>query len=42
MAEEDERYKEVARLTYDNFLEMRKLSYTLQADYGKWAHFFNF
>jgi hypothetical protein len=29
-------YKEVAKLTYESFLEMRRLSFAAQADYGKW------
>jgi hypothetical protein len=29
-------YKETARLTYDSLLEMRRLSFAAQADYGKW------
>lgn len=32
----EDRYKELARLTYDGLLEMRRLSYAVQADYGKW------
>jgi hypothetical protein len=29
-------YKETAKLTYESLLEMRRLSYAAQADYGKW------
>ncbi|WLB19361.1 hypothetical protein [Bradyrhizobium japonicum] len=29
-------YKETAKLTYDGLLEMRRLSFGAQADYGKW------
>jgi hypothetical protein len=29
-------YKELAKLTYDSLLEMRRLSFGAQADYGKW------
>ncbi|MEH2517659.1 hypothetical protein V1279_003232 [Bradyrhizobium sp. AZCC 1610] len=32
----DDNYKEVAKLTYDALLEMRRLSFGAQADYGKW------
>lgn len=32
----EDSYKEVAKLTYDGMLEMRRLSYSTQADYGKW------
>lgn len=31
-----DQYKETAKLTYDSLLEMRRLSYAAQADYGKW------
>lgn len=31
-----DQYKETAKLTYDSILEMRRLSYAAQADYGKW------
>jgi hypothetical protein len=29
-------YKETAKLTYENLLEMRRLAFTAQADHGKW------
>jgi hypothetical protein len=29
-------YKETAKLAYESLLEMRRLSYAAQADYGKW------
>jgi len=29
-------YKETAKLAYDGLLEMRRLSFAAQADYGKW------
>jgi len=32
----EDRYKEIAKITYDGLMEMRRLSYTAQADYGKW------
>lgn len=32
----DANYREAAKLAYDNVLEMRKLAFTAQADYGKW------
>ena len=32
----DDNYREVAKLTYDALLEMRRLSFGAQADYGKW------
>lgn len=31
-----DQYKEVAKLTYDSLLEMRRLSFAAQAEYGKW------
>lgn len=31
-----DQYKETARLTYESLLEMRRLSFAAQADYGKW------
>jgi hypothetical protein len=32
----DSSYKETAKLTYESLLEMRRLSFAAQADYGKW------
>jgi hypothetical protein len=32
----DDNYKETAKFTYEAILEMRRLAFAAQADYGKW------